>query len=71
MLIRLFLLALLAYIGYAFWRRYLAQRRPPPTPDGFSPAAERLLRCDRCGVRVPASEIDTVRANCRQCGPKE
>lgn len=68
-MIRLLLLALLAYIAWLLLRRWLRGRVPTQRPPaGFSAEPEALVRCDRCGVRVPASEVDTVRRNCRQCG---
>lgn len=69
-MIRLLLLALAAYIAWRLLNRWLAGRPQPPQapPSGFTPDPEALVRCDRCGVRVPASQIDAVRRNCRQCG---
>jgi len=68
MILRLLLLALLAYVVWQLWRRALSRRAPPPQPPGFSADPEALVRCDRCGVRLPASQVDAVRKNCRQCG---
>lgn len=68
MILRLLLLALLAYIAWQLLRRYLAPRAPSRPPPGFSAEPESLVRCERCGVRVPASQVETVRRNCRQCG---
>ena len=55
MIIRLLLLALLAYIVWQLLRRWLAAQAPPRPPPGFSAEPEALVRCERCGVRVPAS----------------
>lgn len=68
MILRLLLLALLAYVVWQLLRRALAPRTPPRPPPGFSAEPESLVRCERCGVRVPASQVETVRKNCRQCG---
>lgn len=69
-MIRLLFLALLLFIAWLVLRRWLRQQsasRPPP-PAGFSAEPEALVRCDRCGIRIPSSQIETVRRNCRQCG---
>lgn len=68
MILRLLLLALLAYIVWQLLRRWLAAQAPPRPPPGFSAEPEALVRCERCGVRVPASQVEAVRKNCRQCG---
>lgn len=67
MLTKLILFAVLALVAWRLWQTALGPRQRPRNP-GFSPAPEALVRCDRCGVRVPASEIGAIRANCRQCG---
>ena len=67
MLTKLIVFAVLAIIAWRLWQGALAKRGPPPPPGGFTPNPEQLVRCDRCGVRVPASEIGAIRANCRQC----
>ena len=67
MLTKLIIFAVLALIAWRLWRGALVQRGPPPPPGGFTANPEQLVRCDRCGVRVPASEIAVIRANCRQC----
>lgn len=64
MLFKLIVLALLAFVAWRLWQNAVA-RRPPP--GGFTADPEQLVRCDRCGVRVPASEIAAIRSNCRQC----
>lgn len=63
---KLIFLLVIAYVAWRLWRLSLARRRPPP-PGGYTPDPEQLVRCDRCGVRVPASQIAGIRANCRQC----
>lgn len=67
MLTKLIIFVVLALIAWRLWQGSLAKRGPPPPPGGFRPDPEQLVRCDRCGVRVPASEIAAIRANCRQC----
>ncbi len=67
-MIRLLFLALLAFLAWQLLRRWLRQQsanRQPPA--GFSAEPEALVRCDRCGIRIPASQVDQVRRNCRQC----
>jgi len=66
MLFRLTVLAILVFLAWRLWQNVVA-RRPRPPPGGFSASPEQLVRCDRCGVRVPASEIAAIRSNCRQC----
>ena len=66
MLTKLVIFGLFALLVWRLWQSAMA-RRPRPPPGGFSAEPEQLVRCDRCGVRVPASEIATLRANCRQC----
>lgn len=65
----LFRLTVLAIVIFLVWRllQNVMSRRPRPPPGGFSANPEQLVRCDRCGVRVPASEIAAIRSNCRQC----
>lgn len=63
---KLIFLLVIAYLAWWLWRSSLVRRRPPP-PGGYTPDPEQLVRCDRCGVRVPASQIAGIRANCRQC----
>jgi len=65
---KLALLVLAAYVIWRLWQSAPARRTPPAPPGGFKPSPEQLVRCDRCGVRVPASEVAAIRANCRQCG---
>lgn len=67
MLTKLILFAVFALLAWRLWQGALARRGQRPPPGGFSPNPEQLVRCDRCGVRVPASEIAAIRANCRQC----
>ncbi len=67
MFTKLILFAVLAIVAWRLWQTVLVRRGPPPPPGGFNPNPEQLVRCDRCGVRVPASEIAAIRANCRQC----
>ena len=69
-MIRLLFLALLIFIAWQLLRRWLAQQRsgPQAPPSGFSAEPESLVRCERCGIRIPASQVAAVRANCRQCG---
>jgi hypothetical protein len=69
MLTKLILLVALALVAWKLWQSALSARATRPPPGGFSPAPEQLVRCDRCGVRVPASEVASIRANCRLCGP--
>ena len=64
---RLFVLVLLALIAWRVLRRLLPAV-PPRIPPGFNAEPESLVRCERCGVRIPASQVAAVRANCRQCG---
>lgn len=64
---RLFVLTILALIAWRLLRRLLPIAQPRSS-TGFNPDPEALVRCDRCGVRIPASQVATVRANCRQCG---
>ena len=66
MLTKLLIFIVLALIAWRLWQGAAIRRRPPP--GSFSANPEQLVRCDRCGVRVPASEIAGIRANCRQCG---
>lgn len=66
MLFRLTVLAILVFLVWRLWQSAMA-RRPRPPAGGFTADPEQLVRCDRCGVRVPASQIATLRANCRQC----
>ncbi len=66
MLTKLIIFAVLAIVAWRLWQGAMVKRGPPP-PGGFTPNPEQLVRCDRCGVRVPASEIGAIRANCRQC----
>ena len=68
MLTKLIVFCVLALIAYKLWASVLRPRGPRPPPEGFTPHPEQLVRCDRCGVRVPATEIAAIRANCRQCG---
>lgn len=68
MLTKLVTFLVLAYVGWRLWQQFMPRRGPPPPPGGFTANPEQLVRCDRCGVRVPASEINGIRANCRQCG---
>lgn len=65
---KLLLFLVIAYVAWRLWQSSIA-RRPPP-PGGFTPDPEQLVRCDRCGVRVPASQIAAVRNNCRQCAER-
>ncbi|MES2684558.1 MAG: hypothetical protein V4650_13645 [Pseudomonadota bacterium] len=67
MLTKLIIFAVLAIVAWRLWQSAIVKRGPPPPPGGFTPNPEQLVRCDRCGVRVPASEISAIRANCRQC----
>ena len=69
MLTKLIIFAVLAIIAWRLWHGVVVKRGPPP-PGGFTPNPEQLVRCDRCGVRVPASEIGAIRANCRQCAER-
>jgi len=68
MLTKLIIFAVLAIVAWKLWQGALKSRLQRPPPEGFTPQPEQLVRCDRCGVRVPASEIAAIRANCRQCG---
>ncbi len=62
-------------VGWVVWRwldgqfnRPPPQQPPPAPPGGFVADTEQLVRCDRCGVRVPASQVAAIRANCKICG---
>ena len=70
LIFRLLVLAGLAYLAYGLWRRWQLQaleRRKPP--QGFSEVQDPLVRCERCGIQIPSSQVAAMRANCRQCGP--
>ncbi len=67
MLTKLVIFGVFAFLVWRLWQNAIGRRGPPPPPGGFSPNPEQLVRCDRCGVRVPASEIAAIRSNCRQC----
>lgn len=67
MLSKMLVFALFAYVAWWLWQHGLKRVGNRPPPEGFSADPEKLVRCDRCGVRVPASQIAAIRANCRQC----
>jgi hypothetical protein len=73
-MLRFIWLTVLAWLIWRWLDRWLAGRNLPPaagreTGRFAPPPAEPLVRCDRCGVRVPASQLAAVRGNCRQCTP--
>lgn len=80
-MLRFIWLTVLAWLIWRWLDRWIAGRNasssPRPEPGRFappqqqpqSPPADPLVRCDRCGVRVPASQMAAVRTNCRRCVP--
>ncbi len=76
MIVRLALLLLFGFIAWRVLRPLLLalQQRSaaPPAqapPPGFIPDTDPLVRCEQCGIRVPASQVAAIRANCKQCSP--
>jgi hypothetical protein len=64
MIVRLLLLAALAFIGWKLWQSWQRQnqlRRDPP-PDRFEPMA----RCQSCGVHLPARAL-SASGRCGKC----
>ena len=62
MLIRLILLAVLAWLGFRLVRQFMANSLPPAQPGAANPAAahppepERMQRCAHCDTHLPAGE---------------
>lgn len=62
MLLRLLLVAALVFLIWRIVRKFLA---PPTQPN--NPINEPLVRCDRCGIQIPTSQLAQVRATCKRC----
>ncbi|MFN3586651.1 MAG: PP0621 family protein [Moraxellaceae bacterium] len=56
LLIRLLLIALVAWAVYRLVRRLLGPGAAPTAPDAPPPANQVMRRCAHCGVHVPEGE---------------
>lgn len=66
LLVRLVLIGAAIWFGLKFYRRWKQEQSgplvPPRTPDSF----ERMVRCARCGVHLPASAV-SASGLCGKC----
>ena len=64
-LLRLALVVAAVWFGLKLWRKWKAQaelQAPPPGPERF----ELTVRCQRCGVHLPASAVSAT-GMCGKC----
>jgi len=54
-LIRLLAIAVLIWVVFSLVRRYLRKATPPLKKDTVRPI-ESMVRCEQCGLHVPAGE---------------
>lgn len=67
-LFRIAFLILLGFIAWRLWQVWkLSNTGTRPPPAGFTPDNDPLVRCDRCGIRAPSSQVAAIRANCKLC----